>query len=86
MDSHELTLTISFSVMWLGFIIAWFREGIGGLFIIVGILSFYLFSFIFSGFLPQGLPLFILITPGVLFLVVWLHDKYNGRQKNLVHA
>ncbi|HKJ31162.1 MAG TPA: hypothetical protein VKA34_05005 [Balneolales bacterium] len=80
MGSHELTLTISFSVMWLGFIIAIFREGVGGLLIIAGILSFYLFSFIFSGFLPQGLPLFVLISPGVLFTIVWLHDKYGNNR------
>ena len=86
MDSHELTLAVSFAVMWFGFIVAWFREGIGGLLIIAGILSFYLFSFIFSGFLPQGLPLIILITPGVLFIVTWLHDNYFGNGKKLVHA
>lgn len=85
MGSHELILTISFAVMWLGFVIAWFREGLGGFLIIAGILSFYLFSFIFSGFLPQGLPLVILLTPGVLFLIVWLRDKSNSRHPKLAH-
>jgi hypothetical protein len=59
----------SFLIVFLGLILAWKREKLGGWMIIAGMAAFYLFAFAYSGDFPQG-PFFLIIaTPGILFLI-----------------
>ncbi len=52
-----------------GLVVAWFREGVGGVVAISSLIGFYFWSFLERGRLPGG-PYFVLVAaPGVLFLL-----------------
>lgn len=67
----ESILIISLLAIWVGFIISWQWEGIGGTLIIGGGLAFYLITLSISGRLPGGWILPVSFIPGVLFLYCW---------------
>ncbi len=53
-----------------GFVIAWWREGLGGALSVASLVGFYIWHVVESGRLPQG-PYFLLLSaPGILFLLV----------------
>jgi hypothetical protein len=58
-----------------GMLIAWRRELIGGSVTIGSMLAFYLWLRLMDGQFPRG-PLFLLIiAPGLLFLLVWAMER-----------
>jgi hypothetical protein len=55
-----------------GFVIAWWREGIGGMTTVLSLAGFYLWHIAVAGWPPRG-PFFVLLAaPGFLFLLCWL--------------
>lgn len=60
-----------------GLILAWFREGLGGLITTGCLIAFYLWNVILEGSPPTGPFFFLVAAPGVLFLLVWL---WSGRK------
>ena len=69
--TDEIILLLSLLAVWLGFLIAWQWEGIGGSLIIGGGLAFYLVTLAISGKLPGGWILPVSFIPGILFLYCW---------------
>lgn len=66
---RETLMMAAFVITWLGLILGWKWEKLGGFLIIAAMLVFYLFDFLFSGSFPRG-PIFLLIAlPGFLFLI-----------------
>ena len=53
----------------IGFIVAWFLEGIGATITIVSITAFYLIHYRLSGALPSGPFFLIAAAPSVFFLI-----------------
>jgi len=58
-----------------GLALAWKWERLGGWMTVGGMLAFYLFDFIFSGYFPQGPTFLIIAFPGILFLIL----TYTGK-------
>ena len=62
-----------------GFVIAWWKEGLGGLITIGSLLAFYLvFGFLLNGNLKQGLGFIFFAFPGLLFLLTWWLARPSG--------
>ena len=77
LKARELALTIPFFVMWLGLLVGWRWEGLGGLLVVAGVAGFYLLHFAVTGFgnLPRGWVFPSLALPGILFLACWFWEK-----------
>ena len=69
--SHELVLLLSLLAIWVGFVVSWLWEGIGGIMIVGGGIAFYFVTLIVSGNLPGGWVLPVSFIPGFLFLYCW---------------
>jgi hypothetical protein len=73
LNRRETALMITFTAAWLGLLVGWRWELIGGLLTVGAMIAFYLLDYLFSGTLPRG-PYFLLIfSPSMLFLICgWL--------------
>jgi hypothetical protein len=59
-----------------GFVVAWWREGLGGGITVTSLLAFYLvFEFLLNGKLTQGVWFFVFAFPGFLFLISWFISR-----------
>ena len=75
----ELLQTLAGIVVLIGLLVAWRWEGIGGMMITGGIISFYALEYIASGKFPGG-PVFpIFYLPGILFLICRVMSKYRTK-------
>ncbi len=66
---RETLMMVAFLVVFVGLILAWKRECLGGWMIVGGMLAFYVLNFAFSGTFPRGATFFIIALPGILFLI-----------------
>lgn len=72
---REGLMMAAFGVVFLGLIISWKWDKLGGWLVVGGMAFFYLLDFAFSGTFPRG-PFFPLIAlPGLLFLLVGYSRK-----------
>jgi hypothetical protein len=73
LKSSELALAVPFFVAWVGMVLGWRWEGLGGTLVVAGILGFYLVHFATTGFgrFPRGWFFPTLTLPGILFLACW---------------
>jgi len=69
---RESLMMGAFFAVWLGLLVGWKWELLGGSLTICGLIAFYLLDFLFSGTFPRG-PYFLLFSsPGFFFLYVGL--------------
>ena len=66
---RESLMMAAFVIVFLGLILAWKWERLGGWMIIAGMAAFYIFDFAFSGSFPRGFIFFIIALPGFLYLI-----------------
>lgn len=66
---------VSVIVTLIGFIIAWKHEMIGGLAMLAGMGCFYLLEWRLHGAPPVGLLFKMAVVTGILFLLIWIHEK-----------
>ena len=69
MTGRESLMMLSFLVVFLGLILGWTQEKLGGWLTVIGMVLFYTLDFAFSGTLPRGVFFPLIALPGVLFLV-----------------
>ena len=66
---RESLMMAAFVIVFIGLILAWKWERLGGWMIVGGMTAFYILDFAFSGDFPRG-PFFLIIAlPGILFLI-----------------
>ncbi|MGD0038418.1 MAG: hypothetical protein ABSC53_14115 [Bacteroidota bacterium] len=58
-----------------GMILAWWREGIGGIITVGSLLTFYIINLATAGMLPKGWAWLVFAAPGFLFLVCWYWSR-----------
>ena len=58
-----------------GMILAWWREGFGGIITVVSLLTFYIINLATTGILPKGWAWLVFAAPGFLFLVCWYWSR-----------
>ena len=58
-----------------GMIVAWWREGLGGIVTVASLGLFYLVRLFVSGALPPGWGWLVFAAPGFLFLLAWLLSR-----------
>jgi hypothetical protein len=58
-----------------GMILAWRREGVGGIITIGSLFAFYAVHLATAGTLPKGWAWFVFAAPGFLFLVCWYWSR-----------
>jgi hypothetical protein len=76
---REAMMMVAFVAMWLGLVLGWKWELVGGLLTICGAAAFYLLDYAFSGTFPRGPFFLILASPSLLFLYCGLQTrKQNG--------
>jgi len=77
---REGLLMAAFVVVFLGLLLGWRWEVLGGVLVIGGTAAFYWLDFAYSGTLPRG-PYFLLIAfPGLLYLICGLG---SGRKQSI---
>ena len=56
-----------------GLMLAWWREGLGGVISVGSLLAFYvLYGLLLSGAIPRGSAFLLFAAPGGLFVVCWM--------------
>jgi len=76
MTLRESLMMAAFAVLWLGLVVGWLWELVGGLLTIGGAIAFYALDYAFSGTFPRGPYFLVLASPGLLFLATaWLSRK-----------
>ena len=65
---RERLIMAAFSIAFLGLILGWIREALGGWLVVGGMAAFYLLDYLFSGSFPQGGTFLLIILPGFLYL------------------
>ncbi len=75
-DALQLVCII---ITFIGLIIAWRHEMVGGLAILGGMGLFFLLEWRQRGTLPVGLGYKLAILVGLLFLVIWWHERRTNR-------
>jgi hypothetical protein len=69
-----------------GLVVAWWREGLGGIMTVGSLSAFYLILWAFDGRFPRG-PYFALVAgPGALFLLLWGLARMQRRNGSRQHA
>jgi hypothetical protein len=63
-----------------GMVLAWWREGLGGIITVGSLLMFYVVHYATSGTFPKGWAWLAFSAPGVLFLLSWRLSR-NKRTK-----
>ena len=73
---REILLMFVFFALWLGLLLSWKWELIGGLLTLCAVIVFYALNFLFTGILPRG-PFFLIFAfPSLLFLYCgWQNRK-----------
>jgi hypothetical protein len=66
---REMLMMAAFLIVFVGLVLAWKWERLGGWMIVGGMLAFYLLDFAFSGTFPRGATFLIIALPGILFLI-----------------
>jgi multisubunit Na+/H+ antiporter MnhE subunit len=75
MSLPETIMMAAFLLVWLGLILGWTRELLGGSLIVGGMAAFYLLDYLFSGTFPRG-PFFLFIAlTGLVFQICGSHNK-----------
>jgi len=65
---REKLMMAAFSTAFLGLILGWLREKLGGWLVVGGIAAFYLLDLAFSGTFPRGATFLLIVFPGLLYL------------------
>lgn len=79
LDATEAILSICLLIAWLGLVVLWRWEGLGGLMVVGGILGFCGAQLATSGRLPGGWVFPLLVVPGVLILLCrWKRPRSAG--------
>jgi hypothetical protein len=63
----------------LGMVLAWWKEGLGGVVTVVSLAGFYILYLLTKGSHPPGWGWFILAAPGFLFLWSWVRSREADR-------
>ncbi len=66
---REILMMAAFLIVFVGLVLAWKWERLGGWMIVGGMLAFYSLDFAFSGAFPRGATFLIIAMPGILFLI-----------------
>lgn len=74
LTGFETVLMFVFFISWLGLLVAWRWEVLGGAMTLGGMISFHLLHYLGGGRGPQGWAFACLAFPGVLFLCCGLWD------------
>ena len=81
---RETAMMIAFAGAWLGLILGWRWELIGGLLTMGAMIAFYLLDYLFSRTFPRGPYFLLFFSPGLLFLICgWLMRRRS--RSNPVH-
>ncbi len=80
LTAREFVLMLFFFTTWLGLLLAWRWELVGGAMTVGGISLFYLFHLTATGHLPRGWAFGIIALPGLFFLLCWLRDTIKAHR------
>jgi len=78
MSLRETAMMAVFVIVFLGLIMGWRWEILGGSLIVGGMAAFYLLDFLFSGTFPRGPFLLVIGLPGLLYIYSGLKSKTVG--------
>ncbi len=66
---RESLMMVAFVLVFLGLVIGWMREKLGGWLVVGGMVAFYLLDYLFSGTFPRGGTFLLIVLPGILYLI-----------------
>jgi len=75
LSPREALMMVAFFAVWLGLILGWRWELLGGSLTVMGLIAFYLLDFLFSGTFPRGPYFLLLASPSILFLYAGWREK-----------
>jgi hypothetical protein len=62
----------------IGLVVAWWREGLGGIITMASLALFYVWMWTI-GRLPHGPYFFLFASPGLMFIASWCFDRVRNR-------
>jgi hypothetical protein len=80
LQAGEVARSASFFLAWLGLILAWRWDGIGGALMIAGILLFYVLDYFVTGSVLRFWLFLIFFLPGVMLLYCWWQTRHGQRE------
>jgi hypothetical protein len=83
LTARETAMMVAFVIVWIGLLLGWKWELVGGLMVVGGMAAFYLLDYLFSGTFPRGPFFFILASPGLLFLYCGLQSGKEAAAGNV---
>ena len=78
LTTREMVMMAAFLAVFVGLILAWKWELLGGWMIVGGMGVFYVLDFAFSGTFPRGVTFLLIALPGILFLI----SRYTSKRKD----
>jgi hypothetical protein len=75
LTAREAAMMVAFAAVWLGLVLGWKWELVGGLLTVCGTVAFYLLDYAFSSTFPRGPFFLIFASPSLLFLYCGLQTR-----------
>ena len=79
LTARETAMMAAFAAVWLGLVVGWKWDMVGGLLTVGGVIAFYALDYLFSGMFPRGAYFLVFALPGVLFLYCGVMEAANGK-------
>ena len=74
LTGREAALMVAFAAAWLGLVLGWRWELVGGLVTVGAMAAFYLLDYAFSGSFPRGPYFLLFFSPSLLFILCGLRQ------------
>lgn len=74
LPARDMLMMAAFAIVFVGLILAWKWERLGGWLIVGGMAAFYLLDFVFTGTFPRGATFFMIALPGIFYLILSYTD------------
>jgi hypothetical protein len=76
---RETAMMAAFLIMFLGLVLSWKWELVGGIITVCGLAAFYLLDYALSGSFPHGPFFLIFAAPGFLFVYLGWRSRKQGK-------
>jgi hypothetical protein len=81
LTGRETALMVAFAAAWLGLVLGWRWELVGGLLTVGAMVAFYLLDYAWSGSFPRGPYFLLFFSPSLLFLYCGWQTRKESSQR-----
>ena len=82
LTGRETAMMIAFAAAWLGLLLGWRWELVGGLLTVSAMIAFYLLDYAFSGSFPRGPYFLLFFSPSLLYVYCGWQARTRSLQRS----